>query len=229
VGHLRGIEFDKAREVRVPTLLVTEPGSYGEVAIAGEWLVYTRQSEPGKEDWQLYSMPLEAAFEQLPEKTTDAVWTLLLQKQKPLDLATLQEQTSVVGSGTGIATVYANIWLGGLGTAKSVDLSAVTYEDGWYSIPVTWGTMSVYARPVIVRGRQLDGDGEVRFGSGPAPEAQLFLAIIPTYEGIAHQGISHQVPNMWASVLRVKGPGSYALQIDNMETSEVIHFEAIED
>jgi hypothetical protein len=110
----------------------------------------------------------------------------------------------------------------GLGDSRVVDLSRVAYEDGWYSLPVTWRSDNYFAGPVIVRGRQLDGDGEVRFGTGPDPDAQLLLAVGETF-----RPMSHTVPDGWQSALRVKGPGQYALQIDGQSESTVIKFDVV--
>ncbi len=66
-------------------------------------------------------------------------------------------------------------------------------------------------RPVLVRGRRLDGAGLVRFGRGVVPARELRLPA----------GTSEQ-----PSFTRVRSLGCYAYQIDGVGFSRVIVFRA---
>jgi hypothetical protein len=89
----------------------------------------------------------------------------------------------------------------------------------WLGRKVLWIAAPTYTGPVLVRGRQLDGPNEVRFGSGPAPVAELQL------ETAAASGSAPPWRD-WPGYTRVRAPGCYAYQVDGSSFSTVIVFQA---
>jgi len=87
--------------------------------------------------------------------------------------------------------------------------------DGWDGTKVLW-TVPRYNGPYIVRGRQLDGTGELRFDQGPTWTNKLHeeLRLVGPYAGL----------NPAATFLRA--PGCYAYQVDGRGFSYLIVFEA---
>jgi hypothetical protein len=127
-------------------------------------------------------MSLDEAFKNTYEKTLNAEWTLLLQKLEPLDPKALTESLrGTMLSRYGPMAIVGPVTVGGLGDSRSVDMENLEYEGGWYLIPVTWAAVNDRAVPIIVRGRQLDGDGEVWFGEGTDLTGQLLLAVGDTF------------------------------------------------
>jgi hypothetical protein len=89
----------------------------------------------------------------------------------------------------------------------------------WLGRKVLWIAAPAYSGPVLVRGRQLAGPDEVRFGTGPAPVAELQLDTAT--------GSGSAAPwRDWPGYTRVRGPGCYAYQVDGSTFSIVIDFEA---
>jgi hypothetical protein len=89
----------------------------------------------------------------------------------------------------------------------------------WLGRKVLWIAAPAYSGPVLVRGRQLAGPDEVRFGTGPAPVAELQLDTAT--------GSGSAAPwRDWPGYTRVRGPGCYAYQVDGSTFSTVIVFEA---
>lgn len=89
----------------------------------------------------------------------------------------------------------------------------------WLGRKVLWIAAPGYTGPVLVRGRQLDGPDEVRFGTGPVPVAELQLDTA---------GGSGSAPPWrdWPGYTRVRAPGCYAYQVDGTSFSTVIVFQA---
>jgi hypothetical protein len=87
--------------------------------------------------------------------------------------------------------------------------------DGWDGTKVLW-TVPRYNGPYIVRGRQLDGTGELRFDQGPSWTNKLHeeLRLVGPY-GLL---------NPAATFLRA--PGCYGYQVDGRGFSYLIVFEA---
>jgi hypothetical protein len=75
---------------------------------------------------------------------------------------------------------------------------------------------------VLVRGRQLDGPNEVRFGKGDAPDTELVFRA----PAEAHPG---DLSNPWTiafEIIRLRAAGCYAIQADSETASSVIIFRA---
>jgi hypothetical protein len=86
---------------------------------------------------------------------------------------------------------------------------------GWAGTKVLWG-VPTYAGAVLIRGRQVDGPGELGFDLGPRwtrtvlPEIRL---IGPEYD-------------LRPAATFVRSPGCYAYQVDTFRSSYLIVFEA---
>lgn len=99
---------------------------------------------------------------------------------------------------------------------------------GWYGIKTVWWVEPDKAdRPILVRGRRVDGEGEMRFtggtlgGTPDEPVAELRLA------GPNAQLAGPDGWHDWASNLWVREPGCYAYQVDGANFSDVVVFEAV--
>lgn len=94
-------------------------------------------------------------------------------------------------------------------------------EGGWFYQKVLWFAGPDYAGRALVRGGRLDGAGEVRFGTGPDPAAELRLGrkggTVAGAPGWRH----------WPSYTRLRAPGCYAYQVDGEDFTAVIVFEAV--
>jgi hypothetical protein len=92
----------------------------------------------------------------------------------------------------------------------------------WAAARVTWMASGSYAGPILIRGRQIDGDGAMGFGQGRTPYDELQLL-----------DAGRQAPAMadggraWLSSTRITASGCYAYQVDGTDFSEVIVFRAV--
>jgi hypothetical protein len=93
-------------------------------------------------------------------------------------------------------------------------------EGGWYYAKVLWVASLDHPGPFLVRGRQLDGRRELRFGEGPQPDPELLLPA----GGTARSDDSDWFN--WPSYTRLRGGGCYAYQVDAASGSQVIVFQA---
>lgn len=98
-----------------------------------------------------------------------------------------------------------------------------TPVDGteWGFSKVLWVSSPDYDGPALIRGYQIDGTNELRFERGADPPAELRL---PEEGGSAPAGWRN-----WPSHTRVRAPGCYAYQIDGLDFTEVIVFQAVRD
>jgi hypothetical protein len=87
--------------------------------------------------------------------------------------------------------------------------------SSWKGARVTWQS-SGYQGPILIRGRQVGGQGAIGFGEGHTPYDELQLL------GRAMGAPSGQ----WPSFTRVQAPGCYAYQVDGTSFSELIVFRA---
>jgi hypothetical protein len=87
--------------------------------------------------------------------------------------------------------------------------------EGWDGTKLLW-TVPKYVGPYIVRGRQLDGPGELRFDQGPNWSNKLHreLRLVGPY------------PRLNPAATFLRGPGCYAYQVDGRGFSYLIVFEA---
>jgi hypothetical protein len=94
------------------------------------------------------------------------------------------------------------------------------YGTGWSGNKVLWWVAGTYHGPVLIRGRQLDGEERVRFERGSPPPLELR---IPAGKGYAPwKGARDR-----ASYTRVRAEGCYAYQVDGTTFSRTIVFQAI--
>ena len=132
----------------------------------------------------------------------------------PLSVALSEDQWSALaGPGPAYAVMDPTIGLG---------LEPSTSEGGWFYSKVLWVVKDDYEGPVLIRGGQLDGDGEVRFGTGPSPDQDMWLP--PADESVTSgtQGPWRDFP----SFTRLSKPGCYAWQVDGISFSYLIVFSA---
>ncbi len=108
----------------------------------------------------------------------------------------------------------------GFKTDGVYDFSGAVEEGGWYLLKVLWvGDPQAYTGPILVRGKQLDGTGELRFGPGASPADELQL---DADAGLVSGGDWFD----WPGYTRLKSPGCYAYQVDGTSFSKVITFRA---
>jgi hypothetical protein len=107
-----------------------------------------------------------------------------------------------------------------VGEARIVDFDSETWpqDNGWFYLKALWLSRSTYQGPALIRGRQLNGTAELRFGEGS--DSLLF----PSGDTGVHSGFSGQWRELPAH-LRFAQPGCYALQVDGLDFTEVIVFE----
>lgn len=97
--------------------------------------------------------------------------------------------------------------------------ASVIAGSKWGGNKVLWFVAPSYTRPVLVRGRQLDGSHGVRFELLRVPTKELRIAPVPEW-------LSPRRDRGRASTTRVQAPGCYAYQIDGRSFSRIIVFEA---
>ena len=89
-------------------------------------------------------------------------------------------------------------------------------QHGWYGIKMGWTTRPGYDGRVLVRGSQLNGNNQMRFGDGLEPATE-FSWIVRGGEDVWH----HK-----GGLLRLRQPGCYGMRIDGPTFSSVIVFSA---
>lgn len=88
----------------------------------------------------------------------------------------------------------------------------------WSGAKVLWIVDPVYRGPLLIRGGRLDGPGQVRFETGAEPPFDLRLP-----------AAASSAPADWRnfpSYTRLRSPGCYMYQIDGLNFTETIMFEA---
>ena len=115
---------------------------------------------------------------------------------------------AVLGDGPAYPTDSADTWRDG------------RVEGGWYYAKVLWVASPAHPGPFLIRGRQLDGRRELRFGEGPRPDPELLLPA----GGTARSDDSDWFN--WPSYVRLRGGGRYAYQVDAASGSQMIVFRA---
>jgi hypothetical protein len=87
--------------------------------------------------------------------------------------------------------------------------------EGWDGTKLLW-TVPGYVGPYIVRGRQLDGAGELRFDQGPSWSNKLHREL----------RLDGPYPRLNPAATFLRNPGCYAYQVDGRGFSYLIVFEA---
>ena len=127
---------------------------------------------------------------------------------RPLDPALVE----VVGDGP--------VYVAWASRIRCTSASAELRLQDWAGQKTIWAIPPGYAGLVLVRGRQLDGPNELRFGSGNVPATELLFH--------APGEARPDPPNGWTYEIdytRVRAPGCYAYQIDGETFSESSSFE----
>jgi hypothetical protein len=93
------------------------------------------------------------------------------------------------------------------------------FRDGseWNGWKHVWVVRAGYQGPVLIRGGQLDGPSDVRFGEGIVPPSEHRLPATP-----------RQLAGRFRferTLSRVRAPGCYAYQIDGTTFSYLVVFE----
>jgi hypothetical protein len=91
-------------------------------------------------------------------------------------------------------------------------------EPGWQQIKTLWFAWPRYRGPALIRGRQLDGANPILFGESPSL-TDPYLEAGPTANG--KNGFRE-----WPGATWIRTPGCYAWQIDGMDFSYSIIFQA---
>lgn len=100
-----------------------------------------------------------------------------------------------------------------LGYLDPMPRESLDYGSIWFGNKVLWMIDPAYRGPALIRGRQLDGPNELRFDRGLVPPRELRMPSFPP-------------PRHRPSFTRVRAPGCYAYQVDGVDFSSVIVFEA---
>ncbi len=125
-----------------------------------------------------------------------------------------------VSADFGLALGTGPVYPVGFGADGVYHYSGTNEEGGWHYLKVLWIEDPSYKGPALVRGRQIDGSGELRFERGPNPSTELQLA---QDSALGSGGISW---SNWPTYTRLRGPGCYAYQIDGANFSKAIVFSA---
>lgn len=159
-----------------------------------------------------------------PEPTPQAdIWDAL--RQRPLSLPLLRPGDPCPV--TPLTQVIPGFFpLPGDGPLYPVQSEIVTYRHAddesreWGGQKIAWVSSPEYKGPALIRGHQLDGPSELRFGHGVDPPAELEFS--DAY-------LANSVAPGWRTrpaLTRVRAPGCYAYQVDGLGFSQVIVFEA---
>jgi hypothetical protein len=134
-------------------------------------------------------------------------------------VAKAHRPTAALGPVLGSGPTYP----AGLGLTATLELNGAPEVAGYRYVKVLWVIDSSYRGPVLVRGRRIDSDGDIRFGFGAdlgAPELQLTVEPWAGTEGL---------PDGWRlypSTTGVQAPGCFAYQIDGTSFTTTIVFQA---
>ena len=91
----------------------------------------------------------------------------------------------------------------------------------WGGNKVLWAVGPSVAGEALVRGHQIDGPGDVRFGMAANPDVELILPSVAAGEAPDAAGWRD-----FPTETRIQRPGCYAVQIDTASTSTVVVFSA---
>ncbi|MGA7731876.1 MAG: hypothetical protein WCD37_11475 [Chloroflexia bacterium] len=154
------------------------------------------------------------------------VWATL--RARPLKMTSIAagstcpaEPARAVNPKVGLALGTGPAYPVGFSPEGVYDYGGTIEEGGWYLLKVLWvADPDAYSGPILIRGRQIDGPGELRFDRGDDPPKELQLDA--SNSTVIGEG---DWPN-WPSYTRLRTPGCYAYQIDGTSFSNVITFRA---
>jgi hypothetical protein len=165
----------------------------------------------------------------IPTATVTPLPLTTILRARPLRLPTLQPHdacpvTPAHEVNPGITEVAGDdpVYLVTGGYAIQFPFAESANSQGWAAQDRVWFLI----RPgvvgdVLVRGQQLDGSNEVRFGAGDAPDAELVFKA-PAQARLAND-------DTWSisfNTMRLREAGCYAIQVDSEAASSVIVFRA---
>lgn len=200
--------------------------------VSGAAIAFSSTAEFGQDSRAIVGQTSSAARQATATPSTDK-WAVL---HRPLALPAMRAGEACprtvnhcmvspsAGFALGSSPVYATLPFIG---AANLDMQRPS-TSGWYGIKAVWWVEPYKAdHPILVRGRRLDGEGEVRFTGGTLggtpedPVAELRLAG-PNARLVDSYGWHDWISNLW-----VQEPGCYAYQVDGADFSDVVVFEAV--
>jgi hypothetical protein len=117
------------------------------------------------------------------------------------------------------------------GQLRYVPGGVFSAASDWGGASVLWAIRLDYGGPIIVRGRQIDGPGQLRFNGGvDEPQTAPLLPdepLLPELRLVAHQNLEGVPWSGQIALTRLRAPGCYAYQIDGLTFSGVIVFLAL--
>ena len=151
-------------------------------------------------------------------------WTAL--RARPLDLPELRPgETCPASRGKTVAPHIAEAFgdgpvypvLGAQGVAE-ISLAGAPKEGDWYLLKTLWVAPPDYNGPVLIRGKQLDGEGELRFGAGMNPAVSLELNT--PRSGLP--AVRNNTWREWPNYTRLRSSGCYAYRVDGLRFRSVV-------
>ncbi len=94
------------------------------------------------------------------------------------------------------------------------------FGSEWSGAKVLWIVNPTYTGPLLIRGGRLDGSGQIGFETGTEPPFELRLPT-PTAPSSSTSGWRN-----FPSYTRLRSPGCYMYQVDGLDFTETIIFEA---
>ena len=125
------------------------------------------------------------------------------------------------GSGIGRGPVYP-------ATGPSSQLAVrpdAQYPGPWFGTKLFWYVRPSYRGPVLIRGRQLDGNHRLGFNGRDLPRWEMHIRIGQTVGWDGQPPGSRGVP----SNIRARTPGCYGVQIDGTRFSRLVVFSVTTD
>jgi hypothetical protein len=122
------------------------------------------------------------------------------------------------GNAQGRGPVWPVLAFPQLSFSYPVQPHQIYYPSDWSGNKVLWVARR-YWGPVLIRGAQVDGPNELRFGLNHVPGREMRLSSVGGHS-----------PGGWQnrpSTTRLRAPGCYAWQVDGTTFSRVIVFRAV--
>jgi hypothetical protein len=119
-------------------------------------------------------------------------------------------------SDVGLGLGSGPVWPVGFGATGQSTLGQSS-NGIWHAVKVLWAADPSYLGPVLVRGRQIDGSGVLRFSQGGVLSGPEELRL--------DAGGPAPIERAWPSYTLVQTTGCYAYQIDGTSFSTTVVFE----
>jgi hypothetical protein len=170
----------------------------------------------------------------------DSQWTLLTRRALHLPFlapgaACPVEPGRVVAAGLSPTLGNGPAYAMGVGSANGALIvnsatSLNAHGHDWGGQLVVWYLDPRYQGPVLIRGGQLSGTAQLRFNGGLDQQKYIYnLPIAPLMPAL--RLMADNTPGQqwigWPSYTRLRVPGCYAYQVDGMNFSEIIVFQAV--